>query len=104
MVATDRYTYAEMSRAALLGGFITPALIAIGPTTVETAMQILGDRGFHGAQEQAEGAVWRVERNGAVDFLVKYVRTDKIDGCYLKNSTGEQTEHWMWSPETRLAG
>jgi hypothetical protein len=37
----------------------------------------------HGAIDQVEGAVWRVERKGIVDFLVKYVRHDKEDGKYF---------------------
>ena len=35
------------------------------------------------ALDPVEGAVWRCERQGAVDFLGKYVRPDKIDGKYL---------------------
>src|SRR5215212_7803024 len=50
---------------------------------VNDAMKMLGQFGFHGALEPAEGAVWRVERMGKVDFLGKYVRADKVDGCYL---------------------
>jgi hypothetical protein len=46
--------------------------------------------GFHGAVDGPEGAIWRVERKGEVDFLVKYVRHDKIDGKYLpENNNGK---------------
>ncbi len=60
----------------------------------------LADGGFHGALDPVEGAVWRVERNAlvnpgrsgercpVVDFLAKYVRPDKIDGCYLPELNG----------------
>ncbi len=51
--------------------------------SIELAMQILGMYGFHGAIDPAEGAVWRVEREGKVDFLAKYVRHGKVDGKYL---------------------
>lgn len=37
----------------------------------------------HGCLDPVEGAVWRVEREGKVDFLCKYVRHDKVDGAYL---------------------
>lgn len=37
----------------------------------------------HGAIDPIEGAVWRVEREGRVDFLCKWVRPSKVDGCYL---------------------
>jgi hypothetical protein len=50
--------------------------------------------GFHGAREDVEGAVWRVEREGRVDFLAKYVRPDKIDGKYFPQISG-QPEIWF---------
>lgn len=55
--------------------------------------------GFHGALDPVEGAVWRVERDGRVDFLVKYVRPDKVDGCYLPEISGGEA-YWNWKPET----
>lgn len=68
--------------------------------SVEGALARLGTHGFHGALEPIEGAVWRVERNKptgvkgekewVVDFLIKYVRPDKIDGCYLPFLSGGQ--------------
>lgn len=74
--------------------FITPAVLNDGePMTVEKALTKLGTYGFHGALDPVEGAVWRVERHRptgikgqkewVVDFLAKYVRPDKFDGCYL---------------------
>ncbi len=63
--------------------------------------------GFHGALDPVEGAVWRVERNELirpggqecrwhVDFLVKYVRPDKIDGSYLSEISGlPPVYNWM---------
>jgi len=64
--------------------FVLPHLVNIGnPMSVDTALAELGPLGFHGAIEQIEGAVWRVERKGIVDFLCKYVRPDKVDGKYL---------------------
>lgn len=71
------------------------------PCSVETALGNLakpGDAtdlyGFHGATEDVEGAVWRVEREGRVDFLAKYVRPEKIDGKYFTNISG-QPEIWF---------
>ena len=51
--------------------------------SIKEAVEYYGEFGFHGAKEQIEGYVWRVERKGAVNFLCKYVRSDKIDGKYL---------------------
>lgn len=66
--------------------FIMPFVISDGePLSIGEALKILGKYGKHGAIEQVEGAVWRVERNGEVDFLCKFVRHDKIDGKYMKD-------------------
>ena len=58
------------------------------PISVDAAMDLLGVNGFHGAQEQIEGAVWRVERRGVFDFMAKFVRLDKVDGKYLETISG----------------
>lgn len=75
---------------------IVPKLISHGQSfSVEEAMKAIEISG-HGAIDPVEGCVWRVERNKVinratgerkweVDFLTKYVRPDKIDGCYLMN-------------------
>jgi hypothetical protein len=54
--------------------------------------------GFHGALDPVEGAVWRVEREGRVDFLAKYVRQDKADGKYLPDISGQEPI-WYWNPK-----
>jgi hypothetical protein len=78
-----RYPYITMVDM-VHGEFVMPKLLSIGDSfTVDSAMNMLGSFGFHGALEYVEGAVWRVERKGAVDFLCKYVRPDKVDGKYL---------------------
>lgn len=86
MRGMERALYAELQRR-VLGRFTLPALIALGPTSVEKAMGILAGDGFHGATEQVEGAIWRVERLGKVDIVAKFVRPDKADGCYLPEVT-----------------
>lgn len=55
--------------------------------------------GFHGAQEDVEGAVWRVEREGRVDFLAKYVRPDKVDGKYFTKISGRPEIWFIDRPE-----
>ncbi len=52
--------------------------------------------GFHGALEPVEGAVWRVEREGKVDFLGKYVRQWKQDGKYFHEDHTQLV--WNWQP------
>lgn len=85
--------------------FSTPAIIGAGPTSIADVIAELahvepdGTRGYHGALDPPEGAVWRVERDGEVDFLVKWVRPDKVDGCYLESVTGSAPV-WNWTPNT----
>ena len=74
-------------------GFQRPALLHDGgPISVEDALAI-HDEGYGTPCDRTEGVVYRVERKGEVDFLAKYVRPDKVDGCYLN---GEP--RWLWRP------
>lgn len=72
-------------KCRVLGHFVIPAWADNNgmPMSVSDALEYFGEFGVHGAQEQIEGVVWRVERRGIVGFLCKYVRPDKIDGKYL---------------------
>ena len=65
--------------------------------SIETAMANQRAK-WHGALDPLEGAVWRVERSEKVDFLCKYVRKDKVDGCYLSSVTGN-SDVWNWGVE-----
>lgn len=79
-----RYSYHEFKARLAYSGFTLPQCLSIGqPLDIDSAMTML-EVSAHGALEPVEGAIWRVERKGEVDFLCKYVRSDKIDGKYLK--------------------
>ena len=79
-----RMPYLELLKRAYKYGFTTPKLVNYGQSiSTKQVMKLLKTSG-HGAIDPVEGAVWRVERNGKVDFLCKYVRCDKIDGLYMK--------------------
>ena len=108
MVGTKRARYDELMARVKNGEFVTPTVIHRGaPLSIEAAMQALDAYGFHGASDPVEGAVWRVERNElvnpgrngernwTVDFVVKYVRPDKIDGAYLPEISGQEPV-WNW--------
>jgi hypothetical protein len=96
MRGDERAPFAEF--VARTAGFHTPALIHEGgPLSIERAMEALGVYGHYGAADPVEGAVWRVERKGKVDFLGKYVRPDKRDGCYLPEISGCDPV-WNWRP------
>lgn len=90
-----RDEFKERCRAA---GLLTAMCVhdSAGGLPIPDAMRRLGDLGYHGAVEPIEGAVWRVEREGRVDFLAKYVRPDKRDGVYLPNLSESGKAVWNW--------
>ncbi len=67
-----------------------------GPIPVAEALARLDEFGLTCSDER-EGVVYRCEREGRVDFLAKYVRPGKIDGCYFTEQTGEPPV-WLWRP------
>ena len=83
-------------------GFRTPVVISQGMAmSVEHAYATLQrgpDRLRSPAAVQPEGLVYRVEHNGQFDFLAKWVRPDKVDGCYLPEVSGCQAV-WNWGPK-----
>lgn len=97
MTGKKRTTYHDfMCRVGYL--LPTPALISYGlPISVETAMKRAQKHNAHGALDPVEGVVYRVERDGEVEFLCKYVRPDKEDGKYFPEFNGG--DHlWNWQP------
>lgn len=96
---TERLTVEGLYERNIISGarFDVPPLLADKPLSIEYAMESLNTYGYYGALDPVEGAVWRVERNGKVDFLVKYVRPDKKDGIYLPEISGKP-EVWNWKP------
>lgn len=95
MRGKERLPYERFLDKVTVGLLAVPPLLAAKPVTPELALEIAGERGFYGALEPIEGFVWRVERDGKVDFLTKYVRPDKVDGKYLEAVTGEGPV-WNW--------
>jgi hypothetical protein len=101
MTGMVRSTHDEFLARVTEGRFVSPAVLHRGgPLSIADAMALLGEYGFHGANDPVEGAVWRVERNElvepgkggvrrrVVDFLAKFVRPDKVDGTYLPEQSG----------------
>lgn len=97
MTGTERLIYKEMLNRNSWENFQTPMTFA-GPMKPKEALRVLGIYGFHGATDPIEGVVYRVEREGKVDFLTKYVRPDKVDGSYLESTTGKEPV-WNWFKE-----
>lgn len=88
--------------------FVTPKVLHDGAAvSIEKVMRAGKGNGFYGAEAEdggMEGAVWRVEREGVVDFLVKYVRPDKVDGCLLPDTDAGKAKGitepvWNWRPK-----
>ena len=94
---TERAIVEEVVTRVMPLDFNVPHMLGSGPMSIETAMALL-DPAAHGALDPIEGAVWRVERKGKVDFLAKYVRPDKIDGCYLPERGSNTNIIWNWRP------
>lgn len=93
-----RIPYAELTQRTSALGFTMPSLL-VGhqqrePVSIQQAMAEVDAR-RHGEIDAPEGAVWRVERRGEFDFIAKYVRPDKIDGCYLPEVSGNPAV-WNW--------
>jgi RNA ligase len=107
MWGKERATLAELTGRVRDYGFIQPRILHAGePFTIEQALEAIQVSG-HGAIDPVEGAIWRVERNELVnrgkssdrawkvDFLVKYVRPEKLDGVYLPEISGKEAV-WNW--------
>lgn len=93
----ERIEVVTVNSLCNLHGFTHPRVIHIGlPMSIADMLTKLEPSG-HGALDPVEGAVWRVERKGEVDFLGKYVRPDKVDGKYLENVSGQPTIY-NWQP------
>lgn len=97
MVADDRLIYEEFFER-VDKKFITPFLVNFSnPMSTEDAWDIVTHFNFHRAKEGPEGLVYRVEKGDKVQFLAKWVRSDKADGKYLT----EDEPVWNWKPEEK---
>jgi len=96
MKGPDRTPWDAVVDRCHRAGFVTPHVLSDGPPfpvgNLDTQVS------FHGAIDQVEGAVWRVERKGQFDFMAKWVRPDKEDGKYLPE-VSLRPPIWNWRPE-----
>ena len=92
----ERTTYHNFLLRVLPLGFVVPNLVHIGqPLSIEKALKRVEVSG-HGAVDEVEGVIYRVERHGKVDFLTKFVKQSKVDGKYLPEKNNGQTI-WNWN-------
>ena len=93
-----RVPYDEFILRVRYGNFTIPHLLHKGqPISVQYALSLVGEHGYHGAIDEIEGVVWRVQRRGEVDFLVKYLKPYKEDGIFLPEKSGGNSI-WNWYP------
>lgn len=79
----ERILYLDFISLTYKYNIPTVKLLHIGqPISLKNALKLLNG-GHYGKPEKPEGVVYRVEREGNVDFLAKWVRSDKVDGKYL---------------------
>lgn len=82
-------------------GLITPNILSDGdPIDVKQVMWRAEQENRHGALDPIEGVVYRVERKGSFDFLAKFVRAEKSDGCYLPEVSNLPAV-WNWQPKSQ---
>jgi hypothetical protein len=92
-----RATLAELEPLAAASGLPLPHVLHQGGAlAVDEALARLGEHGFHGALDPAEGLVWRIEAAGRVVAVAKFVRPGKRDGCYLADHTGREPVANTW--------
>lgn len=97
MKEQERMPYNKFLARILKNAFIPARLINYGkPMAHNDILKRLEPSG-HGALDPVEGYVCRVEREGRVDFLAKWVRSDKVDGKFFAETSGEK-EIWNWRP------
>lgn len=91
MTGMMRLDYERFYRRIERLNFTLPRLISIGaPFSIDQAIEEIKVSG-HGAIDPVEGAIWRVERKGVVDFLCKFVHHHKQDGKYFPEVSGQDT-------------
>lgn len=90
MTGNERTTYNVFESRVQELGFIVPKLLHIGCSVgIDYIVDKIKTSG-HGALDEVEGAIWRVERQGKVDFLAKFVHNHKQDGKYFAEITGAE--------------
>ncbi len=95
----ERLIYADFLKRFEQTEMALVPTVYVGPdaVSIEKALESIGEYGQYGAIDPVEGAIWRVERGDKVDFLVKYLKPDKVDGTYLPMVTGGP-EVWNLEP------
>jgi hypothetical protein len=85
-----RATLQELQQKISNSSLKIPHVLHVGNAiSLQAALEKLGTHGFHGALDQSEGLIYRLERTDKLLMLAKYVHHGKIDGVYLSDHTGQ---------------
>ena len=96
MTADKRVCFDDFT-SRVTGIFPTPTTLHDGgPISTDEAIALCREK--HWPCDEIEGVVYRVHRKGEIDFLAKWVRSDKIDGKYLPEISGKPAV-WNWRPK-----
>lgn len=88
MTGTKRVPFLTASKRLRDHGIgLVEAIHIGGAIPVNESLKLLGG-GHFGAIDPIEGLIYRVERNGVVDFLCKYVNPNHQTGRYLPEISG----------------
>ena len=93
---------AQRERFAAMGLKGANVLWDGGAVALADVLAKLGERGAHGAVDEAEGVVYRMETNGAFNFLAKFVRPGKVDGRFLKGLASNDVEEDVYNGPAAL--
>ena len=95
----DRLCWSDLV-GRVCGYFDVPTSISVGPVQPEKAaglIPVFSKKYEPIPPDSREGVVYRVERGGKVQFLAKWVRSDKVDGKYFPENNGGEVV-WNWRP------
>ena len=80
--------HSEELRERMGDHFVLPHEVHRGDAlAADEALARLGSGG-HGAIDEPEGVVYRLESGRGVELIAKYVRQGKVDGAYLPENSG----------------
>lgn len=98
-----RLNYGDFKLMVERFDFSVPEIIAFGREAVPIEVCIEKMRklnyGWIGCESKPEGAIYRVERKGKLDFIAKFVRKDFEPGIFLPEVNGTGIEIWNFNPE-----
>jgi hypothetical protein len=102
----ERLKFGDLVQKVQEYDFSTPRPLFIGHAScdIEYALSIVCDTAMNWIKAIGipEGLIYRVERNGKLDFIAKYVRADFITGAFLPEISG-RPEVWNFDIEKLLS-